>query len=412
MTQLTERSCRICHGQLETFLHLGDLHPSNFLKPDEQPLDPLPYDLCACVDCRTVQLRHTINPDLMFRKYWYLSGINESMREELADVAESGLRMASVQNNDIIIDIGANDGTLLACCPKYVSKIAFEPALNLNDVLHHHANLVIADYFPRGLRGLDYLDGKVKLITSIACLYDLDEPGLFVEAIKRILHPEGIWIVQFQDWDQMQKATAFDNIVHEHLVYYSLASFERLIAPYGLSVIDAELRKINGGSYRLYVSHNQNRRVSLSPNVDALRMIEEGCEDWQTFNKFAWRCEEIRKQIRATIDAYIFRNRVIDVYGASTKFNTLAQWCGLKHPYIRQAWERSPDKFGLRTAGTNIPIVDEAAGRMDPPDALIVGIWQFRDSVLKREASYLAAGGTIIFPLPKVDIVSEALDVA
>lgn len=402
---ITERHCRICAGELETILHLGHLHPSGFLRRDERPLPPLPYDLCACVECRTVQLRHTVDPDLLFRKYWYLSGINETMREELADIVQTALERVPVGPGEVVLDIGANDGTLLKAYPKYVLKIGIEPALNLNEVLHQTANISVADYFPQALDQLEPLDRQVKIVTSIACFYDLDEPGLFVEAIKKILHPEGIWIVQFQDWDQMQKATAFDNIVHEHLVYYSLASFERLIAPYGLAVIHAEKRTINGGSYRLTVSH---MGYTVDPSVFALRHLEDGCEEWETFHKFAWRCEEVRKQIQGTLKALGEKGLTVDVYGASTKFNTLAQWCGIDQTVVRQAWERSPDKMGLRTAGTNIPIVSETEGRLDPPQALLVGIWQFKAAILRREEQYLSGGGTFIFPLPQVEIVEEA----
>lgn len=398
------RDCRICDGALETILHLGDLHPSNFLRPEEQPLPPMPHDLCACEACQTVQLRHTVDPDLMFRKYWYLSGINEAMRRELTDVTVSAIQRAPLQPGDRVIDIGANDGTLLKNYARDILKIAFEPARNLHETLRPHADFLVSDYFPRGLEQLEDLTGKIKIVTSIACFYDLDEPATFVAAVKRLLTPDGIWVVQFQDWNQMQLATAFDNICTEHLVYYSLASFERLIAPHGLRVIDAELRPINGGSYRLYVTH-----ATTAPwkRVEALRELEDGCESWDTFSQFAWRCGEAKKQIQAILNPKRHRG-IVDVYGASTKFNTLAQWCELDGSIIRQAWERSIDKLGLRTVGTDIPIVSEAAGRAAPPDGLFVGIWQFRESVIARERQFLTQGGAMIFPLPEVDIVTEA----
>lgn len=398
-----ERDCRVCSGSLETILHLGDLHPSNFLQPHEVPLPPTPFDLCACEACQMVQLRHTVDPDLMFRKYWYLSGINESMRRELTDVMVSAAARVPLQPYDLVIDVGANDGTLLKNYAKDIIKIAFEPALNLHETLRPHTNMLVSDYFPRGLSQLDNIDGKVKILTSIACFYDLDEPGLFVEAVKRLLAPDGVWVVQFQDWDQMQKASAFDNICMEHLCYYSLGSFARLIAPFGLRVVDAERRAINGGSYRLYVMHDTHMQLM---RVGELAVGEEGCEDWDTFSQFAWRCTEAKKQIQAITQPKRHRG-IVDVYGASTKFNTLAQWCGLDSTIIRQAWERSPDKVGLRTVGTNIPIVSETTGRVAPPDGLLVGIWQFRDTVIARERQFLEQGGAMIFPLPEVDIVTE-----
>ena len=402
---ITERSCRACHAELETILAMGTMHPSNFLRPDQTPLPKVPFDLSACTRCHLVQLRYTVEPDLMFRQYWYQSGINETMRAELASIVRQARGLVgTLTPSDLVIDIGANDGTLLAIYteePDHPQRVAYEPAENLWETLRPHTEILIPSYFPAP--GLDIQ--KAKIITSIACFYDLDHPAAFVEAIKAALHPQGIWIVQLQDWDQMQKATAFDNICMEHLCYYSLGSIERLIAPFGLEIIHAETRAINGGSYRLIIGHTGAWHVD--DTVESIRFREAGCDDWTTFDRFAWRARAAQTQIHAAVDQLRLRGPV-DAYGASTKFNTLAQWCELDHTKLRQAWERSPEKWGLRTIGTDIPIVSEADGRADPPAALIAGIWQFRDAVLNREADFLASGGVILFPLPRVDLVSHA----
>lgn len=400
-----ERSCRLCGGILDSILDLGELALSDFVEKDK-PLQRAPLDLCACVDCTLVQLRHTTNPDLMFRKYWYLSSINETMRDELADIVQKALELVPLERGDVVVDVGANDGTLLSAYPEGIVRIGYEPALNLQEALRQHATITVPRYFPdTGGRLMNTFERQVKILTSIAMFYDLDEPKHFVDAVARALHPNGVWIVQFQDLDQMTKATAFDNICHEHLVYYSLETFEDLIFRSGLKVVKAERRAINGGSYRLYVRHYQH---DADPSVDALRHIESGCQEWTRFYHFGWAAGEVKKQIRGTLTHLLATGKTVDIYGASTKFNTLAQWCGIDGELVRQAWERSPAKFGLRTV-TGIPIVNEVEGRLDPPDALFVGIWQFRDAILKREASYLAGDGrrAFIFPLPHVEIVME-----
>jgi len=399
MAMVEERACRACGGRIDSVLNLGMLALSNFPRPQDPPAATAPLDLCQCQACGLVQLRHTIAPDVLFRQYWYRSGINETMRAELQSIVTQARTIVPVAAGDVVVDVGANDGTLLRAYPPDVLTIAFEPALNLNEALHHHAHLVVADYFPQGLAQLESLRGRVKILSSIACFYDLDDPGAFVAAVAEILAPEGVWIVQFQDLHQMLQATAFDNVVHEHLVYYSLRSFERLIAPYGLRVTHAERRAINGGSYRLLVQHNT--AGPRDATVAALRQTEQGCEHWLTLERFAWRVGEARTQIHGALAAV---PGTIDLYGASTKGNVLLQYCGLDGTLIRQAWERDPEKVGRQTI-TGIPIVSEATGRADPPDLILVGIWQFREAVLRREAAYLEAGGRILFPLPVVDLV-------
>jgi len=410
-TAYGERTCRVCSGDLETILHLGTPYPSRFPLAGEELPPQIPLDFCTCVECRLVQLRHTVDPDAMFRQYWYQSGINETMRAELEDVVAQATARVPLLKGDLVIDVGANDGTLLSFyLDRDLVRVAFEPAQNLQAALRSQADMIIADYFPDSLFDLEVrgakFDEEVKILTSIAVFYDLDDPDNFVAQVKRLLHPDGVWIVQFQDLDQMLKATAFDNICFEHLIYYSLASFQRLIEPHGLRVTDAEVRSINGGSYRLYVQH---KNKTPTANVDALWHQEYGCEEWDTFYKFAWRAQEAKRQISAAIRHLVNTGKIVDLYGASTKGNTLLQWCGLDHRLIRRAIERSPEKIGRVTIGTDIPIVGEEEGRRDPADAWLVGIWQFREHILKREADYLTQGGTLLFPLPKVEIVSEAV---
>lgn len=421
MLDPTARRCRVCQGALVTMLDLGRLRPSEFPLPTDALAAPVPFEFCRCERCGLVQLRHTLPPDQMFRdRYWYRSAVNETMVAELADVvAQAIARVGPIDSTkEFVVDIGANDGTLLAEYKRHegtrhVPRVGFEPARNLQANLAKHAELVIEDYFPRGLARLPGMNAQVKICSSIACFYDLDEPAKFVEAIAELLHPQGVWIVQFQDLDQMCKANAVDNVCSEHLCYYSLAAIERLIEPYGLMVCDAEVRAINGGSYRLYIAkgdghdcHPQRAWDGLA-RVSALRHAEAGCESWETLERFAWRVGQTRQQIQAAVAAVIARGGVVDLYGASTKANTLLQYCGLDGTVIRQAWERSPEKWG-RTTVTGIPIVSEDEGRARPPDVLLVGIWQFREAVLQREAEYLERGGRMLFPLPEVDIVQEA----
>jgi hypothetical protein len=370
------------------------------LLPDRAPLD-----LCQCDRCRLVQLRHTVAPDALYSQYWYKSGVNETMVAELQSVAADAILYADdLIPGEIVIDIGANDGTLLDAYEqqgRHPWRVAIEPAANLQDSLAEHCDALIDGYFPADADILlEEYSGHVRVITQVACFYGLNDPGSAVEAVARLLAPNGVWIVQFQDLHQMLQATAFDNICHEHLVYYSLASFERLIEPYGLRVVHAERRAINGGSYRLIVQHTEVEAGDST--VKDVRLDEADCEHWQTLDRFAWRVGQVRRQIQGALDTH--GGRTIDLYGASTKGNTLLQYCGIGPLLIRQAWERSPEKWCRQTV-TRIPIVSETMGRVDPPDLLLVGIWQFREAVLRREAAYLAAGGTILFPLPVVDLV-------
>src|SRR5262245_61367617 len=306
VSTLTPRACRACTGPLDPFLDLGTPQLTGYLAPDDPPRPEVPLVLCACSDCKLVQLRHTTPRELLFSQYWYRSGVNEVMRAELMDVVrEAVVRVGGLGRNDVVLDIGANDGTLLASYPNVaprISRVAFEPAFNLQAGLQDHADLIFRSYFPDGCAQLldEYqLGGRVKIITAIAMVYAIDDLTPFLTAIATLLHEDGVCIVQFQDLDQMLRRCAFDNICHEHLTYLSLRSVEALLKPYGLVVTHVDRRPINGGSLRLTIRHE-----GWAPHQSVLRqrIEEEGCHDWGTLEHFAWRVEESKRQIRAAIE--------------------------------------------------------------------------------------------------------------
>lgn len=398
----TRTGCRACGSALDTVLDLGELRLSGFPESSEIQPPKAPLDLAWCAECGLVQLRQTVDPDLLYRKYWYRSSVNETMVAELQDIVKKATRdYVKLRKEDIVMDIGANDGTLLRTYPVEVTRIAFEPALNFSAELRGACDLLVADYFPKGLGHLLDIDGKVKILTSIACFYDLDDPHSFVEGVARVLHPDGVWVVQFQDLLGMLESTAWDNIGHEHLAYYSLTAFDRLIASHGLRVVDLEWRAINGGSLRLVVQRAWVTPRSRRPSVQRLKEVVLTRE---RLAAFATAVEEHSERLCETLEHLRMSGQAIDIYGASTKANTLLQYCGLGPATIRQAVERDKEKWGRMTV-TGVPIVSEEQWRKDPAPVTLVGIWQFREAVLKREKEYLMAGGSFIFPLPKVEAV-------
>jgi NDP-4-keto-2,6-dideoxyhexose 3-C-methyltransferase len=284
-----------------------------------------------------------------------------------------------------------------------ILRIAYEPATNLHEELSKHCSILETDYFPGTANTRWSFAGKVKILTSIACFYAVDDPVGFVKGIDELLAPEGVWIVQFQDLCQMLQATAFDDICHEHLFYPSLASVERLLTPFDLKVIHAERREINGGSLRVVVGR---RAREAKTSVETLRAAEAGCEEQEMMCDFVHQVEKSVKLIKTSLLCARGAGHVVDAYGASTKGNILLQVCGLGPELVRQVWERAEEKVGHKTI-TGIPIVSEQVGRADPPGLLFAVIWQFREAILQREMDYLLHGGQILFALPSVEIVSK-----
>ena len=397
MSKSTRReTCRSCGKDLLPLLNLGSIVPSDFLKPDEADPPRLPLALTICESCDLVQLQHTTDPESLYRKYWYLSGVNETMVEELRDIIRTVRTYVDLNPADVVVDVGANDGTLLKAYGDRGAlpvRVAFEPALNLFADLRPHCTVLNSTFFPSTISA-SMQAGSVKVLTSIAMFYDLDDPRAFVAEVDRLLTEDGIWVVQFQDLAQMVAANAYDNIGHEHLCYYSMETFSRLLQDVNLRVVHAEGRKINGGSLRLVV---RRKGTGINPSV-ALQVMRESWCNTIALERFAVRIGQHRDCLQETL--LQLKDQPIDLYAASTKSSTLLQYCGFDHQVIRQAAERSPAKYGRVTSGTRIPCVPEGEWRGDPAPVTLIGGWQFADYFAEREAEYLSKGGSFLVPLP------------
>jgi len=401
------KECRACYSKkLLNVISFGNLYLSDFLKTNKKP-PKYPLALVLCQNCSLLQLKHTTPPSLLYTdNYGYKSGINQTMRNQLKEIAEKSIRKIKNHKKKIIaVDIGANDGTLLKGYPKDVYKVAVEPIKKLAKDAKKYANVAINDFFSYESYKKVLKDKKADIITVISCFYDIDSPNKFLHDIAKILREDGIFVIQQNYLKSMLEQNAFDNIVHEHLEYYSLLSLQNLLKKHNLEVFNAEVNDINGGSFRTFISFKNKRKIS-----DSVRNLKNE-EKTLNFNKkkiyrdFAKRIRENKKKVRDFIINEVGNGKKIYVYGASTRGNTLLQYFNLNKKLIHYAVERNPEKWGKKIASVGIPIISEEKARKDMPDYMLVLPWFFKEEFLERESNYLEKGGHFIFPLPRFEIV-------
>jgi 2-polyprenyl-3-methyl-5-hydroxy-6-metoxy-1,4-benzoquinol methylase len=413
---VTRKLCRVCNRNgMVPVLSLGMQYLSNFVDDRDQLLYAAPIDLVLCDaqsgGCGLVQLKHTVPPDLLYRQFWYRSGTNQTMRNALADIASKAERIAKLEENDIVVDIGANDGTLLrSYIRKHLRLVGFEPAANLVDEAAKGTTKIINDFFNFTAFAQEFGNEKAKVVTSIAMFYDLENPNQFVSDIKNMLQRDGIWIVQMNYLAAMLANNAFDNIVHEHLEYYSLDSLLKLLDRHDLTVFDVEENDINGGSFCAYIKHKGCRLFSTKSSVKRMKSMEQRIKmrDHSTYQNFATRIKHLKDKTHNFIKSEVKRGKTVYVYGASTRGNTLLQYFDLDSRLVTAAAERSPSKWGKKTAGTGIPIISEEQARKAKPDYFLVLPWYFIDEFLVREKEFLSQGGKFIVPLPGFRIIGAA----
>ena len=410
-------ACRVSGEKLTPLFSLGEIHLSNFIPSNHNgPLHKEELKLCLAPQSGLVQLAHTTPPDLMYSQYWYKSGTNATMTKELADIAASVQQLTPLKKGDVWIDIGCNDGTLLKNIPTDIVRVGFEPAQNIREA-EAHADLVIKDYFSAAAyQRTTYGDRKAKAVTSIAMFYDLDNLHAFVRDVDEILDDNGLWVIQMSYLPLMLEQSAFDNICHEHVTYFSLSSLKYLLDQHQLKIVDCQLNDTNGGSFRIYIRKQKANPVTFATapyrdvanyRVASVLNHEKALQlnDPKTYQAFHKKILDLRAQTVNFIKQEKAKGKKIWGYGASTKGNTLLQWFGLDNNLIEGIAERSPAKFGLRTAGTNIPIHSEEEMRQAKPDYLLVLPWHFINEFRQRETAYLQAGGKFIVPCPKFEVI-------
>jgi NDP-4-keto-2,6-dideoxyhexose 3-C-methyltransferase len=329
------------------------------------------------------------------------------MRRALEDIVEKAGKIANPVSGDIVVDIGCNDGTLLrAYKSPSLRRVGFEPAKNLVEDARKGTDYIFNDYFKFDLFKKKFPDTNAKIITSIAMFYDLDDPETFVGDIVRCLDAMGVWVIQQNYLCSMLEQNGFDNIGHEHLTYYSLGTMNRLLSRHDLEIFKVETNDVNGGSFRTYIA--RRGRFPVQDNVREMENLEVKLfsKKPSIYATFATSTRKIRSQLRKFIDHEVNAGKDIYVYGASTRGNTILQYCGLDSRLIKKATDANPEKWGLRTPGTNIPIVSKAEARLDNPDYFLVLPHHFLEEIRKEEREYLRYGGKFIVPLPQFRIVT------
>lgn len=383
--------CRLCAGKLgERVLDLGVQTLPNYvtLTPGWLPMSPLL--LVRCTACGLLQLGHKVAADLMWKEYWYRSGVNQTMRQALDDVVRNGLTFAKAGT---WVDIGANDGTLLSHVPATFRKIGFEPALNLAPLLEEHADLVYTDYF----KAQDGLTADV--VTSCAMFYDLNDPKRFAQDVADTLTDEGVWINQLADAPTMLKSGAFDQICHEHATYLDIYQLNEIYKSAGLHIVSVSHNNVNGGSIRVAAM----KKPARDPQSVLMGMPASAPE---LVNRFAAKVKRWRAFVQEELVAMTDGDHW--AYGASTKGSVMLQYLNFQSDCVTRRFvgvaERNPAKYGLRMAGLNLPITDEATMRKAEPGYLWVLPWAFEAEFVEREAALLDKGTRLILPLPQFKV--------
>lgn len=412
--------CRICDNPfLETVIDLGAQSLSCLFddgRPHNRLATPIPLEVVRCAPrsgesaCGLVQLRHTVPPDIMFRDYGYRSGVNTTMRLHLQELVREIESRFSLKTGDLVVDIGANDGTtLLAYRVPGLVKVGFEPS----DVRPEGGDqdlIYLPHFFSRENFQRAFPRRKVRVVTAIAMFYDIDAPTDFCRQVHDVLSDDGCWVVEVGYWGAVLENIGFDSICHEHLVYYGLSSLRVVMEKTGFDFLDVGFNASNGGSVRctlikkgsaVSVPQENRRRIDRAFREEEIR----GGHSPERLGRFRERTQGIRRDLLRLLQDLRSQGKTVFGYGASTKGNVLLQYGGVGPHHLQAIADRNPAKWGRKTPATGIPICSEDEMRTQKPDFLLILPWHFLEEFLQREGMLRRQGTRFIVPFPTVRIV-------
>jgi 2-polyprenyl-3-methyl-5-hydroxy-6-metoxy-1,4-benzoquinol methylase len=397
--------CRVCDSSnLEGVIDLVN-QPwcNNFLKKEDIGKEEFyPLRVLYCHKCHTSQLDYTVKKETMFGDHTYLSGVTSSLSEHFKNVAiEVNELFFKDQKIKSVLDIGSNDGTQL----KHFQDLGYdvqgvESSKTTSKIANDSGVPTLNAFF--NLETLKSLHKKYDIFNASGVFFHLEELHSVCEAIREGLKPNGVFIVQFLYMKSIMENLAFDQIYHEHLLYYTLETIEVLLNRHGLSMFDAYLAPIHGGSIIGYVTHINKKSKSL--RLNKMLEVEKNsyCNSIDTYKKFSKNICLMKNENLDYLQKAKRNGKTIFGFGAPVKGNTLLNYFGVGTDTIECLVEKNILRKNLYSPGMHIPIVIETELERNP-DIYYVLAWNFKNEILKNNEYLISKGVEFYFPVnPKL----------
>ena len=366
-------SCR--SGRLTEVLDVGFSPPTCVMPPAtyDGPEKHYPLVLLECQSCSLVQLSWQVEPEVQFpRDYPYRSGTSRALREDFAELAAA----LGLSGDQLVVDIGANDGTLLRQFD--CRTVGVEPTGQAERISGPYIRRFFSSAVAQQVLAVY---GQADAVTACNVLAHVADIHDVIEGIHFLLKPGGVFVAENHSLDSVLSGQ-WDTIYHEHLRYYTPRSFERLLREHGMVAVSCEPIPTHGGSFRMMATLEKREPASLR---------ESPAPDWG-------QVRAVTRATRADIRAGVASLGRVSGIGATARATTLLNFCGLDREDVRRVYEvPGSDKIGRRIPGTRIPIVCE--DEIEPDENLLLLSWHMADVIVPklREHGYL---NRIFAPLP------------
>lgn len=387
-------------------LSFGSTPPANaFLHPEELGLNEprYPLDLHLCGECGWAQLRHIVSRERLFRNYVYVSSTSPTFVSHFSGLAAHLAERFDLRPADLAVDIGSNDGILLRPLRSLGLRVlGVDPASNIAQAATQAGIETRPEFLSPKVAGeIVRRHGRARMVTAANLFAHVDDLDEFLESVKLLLSPDGLFVVEVPYLVDLLEKNLFDTIYHEHLSYISVRPLLRLLDRLGMELFDVQRVESHGGSLRAFLQVKGGSHPSNNTGADLLEEERlKAVHDPGTFQSFRDRIEKNKAGLREMLGRLKDQGRRIAGYGAPAKANTLLNLFGIGRETLAYIVDDNPRKQGLYTPGTRIEVAPPERIEADPPDAVLILAWNFAESIRAKLAPFEARGGRLILPCP------------
>jgi len=409
---MKNHKCMNCRSQkLERFIDFGHQPSGNFFpKLDEiNEEQTFPFAMLVCTECWQVQIEEFPSVKHTFSNHPYITGINQPVVLHFQRLANDIIEKYSIPKNSLVLDIGANDGTLLSKFrEKGMNILGIDPNRGTGKLARKQDITIFQSFWNKETaKAMKMLNISPDVITATSVFYHIEDLHSFVQGLDTLMGKDTIFCTQCVYMKEVIENKQFDHFYHEHTMIHAITPLKSLFKKYNLRLLDVDFYSIHGGSFVLYVGREESSFPTSTKIEDIITKEEQiGLNQIETYYNFTKEVEYNKQNLITLLKELKSSGKRVFGLGAPLKGSTLLNYYAIKPDLIECITEINEHKIGRYTPGTHIPIISET-DIIEQPDYYLLLSWNFLDFFTEKYHEYLANGGKFIVPHPDVKIIDN-----
>ncbi len=395
-------TCRLCNAKnLELVVRLVPTPVGDAFVPKDQldvPQPAYPLDLLLCRQCGNVQLLNVVDPDIIYRQYYYKSSVSLGLVDHFRRYAESLRDQIKPTAGSLVVEIGSNEGALLRPFKEWGYRVlGIDPAIEIARTATESGIETMPTYFTVDLaREIKSKNGMASLIVANNVFANIDDLSNVIEGVKTLLAPDGVFVIETSYWLDVVEKLLIDTIFHEHLTYFSVKPLSIFFERNGMQLIDVVHGPTKGGSIRCMVQLKGGKRA-VSPAVTHQIESEEkaGIFTPERYKLYTDQINSAKEKLLANLRKLKSQGKTIAGYGAAVGLTTVIYHFGLGE-VLSFLVDDNTDKHNTFSPGLHLPTLPSSALYDRKPDAVVVLAWRYADAIIDKHQQYLSQGGKFI----------------